>query len=89
MRKILAAIVEYKLNKNNLSQLVDKTKDKLGLKEVIYPDLFEKRMSELISEIQPLAQKNILSSKDEELLMDTLKEMEFLIVDYLTLTPLH
>jgi hypothetical protein len=87
MRKILAAIVEYKLNKNNLIQLVNKIRDELEQKDIIYPDIFKKRMYELLSDIHPLTQQNILSSKDEELLMDALKEMELLIVDYLTLTP--
>ena len=41
-------------------------------------------MTELLNELKGLAHQNILSAKDEELVMDALNEMELIIVDYLT-----
>jgi hypothetical protein len=86
MRKILAAIVEYKLNKNNLNNLVKQITAELRVKDT-YPHIFYKKMTELLNELKGLAHQNILSAKDEELVMDALNEMELIIVDYLTLIP--
>jgi hypothetical protein len=84
MKKILAAIVEYKLNKNNLPQLVQKINTEINTKNIMYPDAFRSKIFELIQEIHSIAYQDILSLRDEECVMDTLKEMEHLIVDYLS-----
>lgn len=85
MKKILAFIVEYKLNKNNLNQLLDNITQKIDLTSFDYPDSFRNKVQEVISDIKNFTGKDPLSSKEEELLMAALKEMEFLIVDYLSL----
>ncbi|MDP3935705.1 MAG: hypothetical protein Q8Q56_01780 [Alphaproteobacteria bacterium] len=87
MKKILAAIVVYKLNKDNLFPLVQKIINEL--KNTSYPDTFKNKLSDLIKEIQEVSHQDILSLRDEEGVMDTLREMELLIVDYLSYTSVN
>ncbi len=84
MRKILAAIVEYRLNKNNLTSLLQKIFMVLNNENVEYPRSFKNELDELLIEIQNVCSQNILSLRDDGSVMDTLKEMELLIVDYLS-----
>ena len=84
MKKILAAIVEYKLDKKNLTLLIQRIITEIMSKDNVYPDTFKNKMHELIKEIQDICHQDILSLHDEECVMDTLKEMEHLIVDYLS-----
>lgn len=84
MKKILAAIVEYRLNKNDLTSLVQKIITRLNDSDAPFPDTFNSKMHELIKEIQEVCHQDILSLRDESCVMDALKEMELLIVDYLS-----
>lgn len=84
MKKILAAIVEYKLNKKDLNTLVQKIIIGLNDIDTQTPDaLFKNKMNELIREIKDICHQDTPSSHDEDSVMDFLKEMESLIVDYL------
>lgn len=87
MKKILAAIVEYKLDKACLSLLAKKIINEL--EDTSYPDALKNRMHDLIKEIQDICHQDILSLRDEECVMDTLREMELLIVDYLSYTSVN
>ncbi len=78
MKKILAAIVEYKLNRNDLNTLVQKIITGLNNIDNQYPNTFKNKMYELTREIKDI------SHQDEEYVVDFLKEMESLIVDYLS-----
>lgn len=84
MRKILAAIVEYKLDKNDLIPVLQRIIIELNSNDTSYPTSLKDKMTELVSEIQDIYHQDILSFRDEEYVMDTLKEMERLIVDYLS-----
>lgn len=87
MRRILASIVEYKLNRHNLKPLVDSMMLVFNTGVPTYPPSFEKKMRELIEEIKPLADQHPPSPKNAALILYILQEMEALIVDYLTLKP--
>ncbi|QOL19853.1 hypothetical protein [Candidatus Bodocaedibacter vickermanii] len=84
MKKILAAIVEYKLNKNDLNTLVQKIITGLNDTDNQYPNTFKNKMYELTREIKDICLQDTPSSQDEDCVMDLLKEMESLIVDYLS-----
>lgn len=84
MKKILAAIVEYKLTKKDLTLLVKKIVTRLNDTDSPYSDTFNSKMRALVREIQDEYHQDILSLRDEGCVMDVLKEMELLIVDYLS-----
>jgi len=84
MKKILAAIVEYKLNKKKFSNFTHQLSMELVISSDSYPPSFAKKMHELLTDIQDINSQNILPAHKEELLMDILEEMELLLVDYLT-----
>jgi hypothetical protein len=79
MKKILAAIVKYKLDKNNLTLLIQKINTEINTQNTPYPNAFKDKMSGLVKELQ-----DIFSVHDDECIIDTLKEMEHLIVNYLS-----
>lgn len=84
MKKILAAIVEYKLTKMNLQEIMHQLLMALDTQPNPYPPTFSDKMRELALAIYNVSYENTLSLQDEELVMDMLKEMECMLVDYLT-----
>jgi hypothetical protein len=84
MKKTLAAIVEYKLNRNNLNTIPQRILTELNNKTIKYPHIFEKEMRELLGELRDIPTGNNLSESDEARIIDVLKEMELILVDYLT-----
>jgi hypothetical protein len=84
MKKILASIIEYKLTKINLSKITQQLSMKLDIQDPSLPETFAIKMYELLANIRSVSALDSLSEQDEELVMDTLKEMELVLVDYLT-----
>lgn len=84
MKKILAAIVEYKLTKNDLNLLIQKITTGLNDIDASYSGTLKDNMLQLTKEINETCHQETFSSSDEEHVIDVLKEMELLIVDYLS-----
>lgn len=84
MKKVLAAIIEYKLNKNNLKDLMLHLIKKLEAQPNPYPITFKQTMYALSLEIKDFCDRDALSPSEEDFVMDALKEMELVLVDYLT-----
>lgn len=84
MKQILAAIVEYKLTKNNLSRLLDRMQWCMDCGHVNANDEILKNFSDLYKDIAHFATQSVLTKKDEEILNVTLQEIEQLIVDCLS-----
>jgi hypothetical protein len=85
MKKILASIVEYKLNQKNLGHLLQIISTTLN-SNTSHPIAFKVKLLELLNDIILLADVDDLSEKEKSLLMSTLTEMEMLIVEYLRVT---
>lgn len=85
MKQILAAIVEYKLTKNNLSHLLNRMQSCMD-DHVKVSDEISKNFSDLYKDIEHFSTQQVFSKKDEELLNVTLQEIEQLIVDCLSST---
>ncbi|MCP5322577.1 MAG: hypothetical protein H6492_01015 [Candidatus Paracaedibacteraceae bacterium] len=86
MKQILAAIVEYKLTKDNLSRLLDRIQHCMTYDHVNLSNETLKNFSDLYKDIAHFATQDVLTKKDQEILNVTLQEMEQLIVDFLSST---
>lgn len=82
MKKILALIVEYKLNKSNIFSIVNQLISALDERNSLaYPPKFKDQMKSALDELQSeITQKK----NNHQAILDVLEEMEPLIVDYLT-----
>ena len=82
MKKLLALIVEHKLNNNNLSAVIDRIETLLDdCDSATYPEEFMNQMKVALDELRSiLAQENY----SHHTILDVLEEMERLIVDSLT-----
>jgi hypothetical protein len=81
MKKLLALMVEHKLNNNNLSAVIDRIETLLNnCDSVTYPEEFKNQMKLALDEL-----RSILSQENysHHTILDVLEEMERLIVDYL------
>ena len=84
MKKTLAAIVEYKLNRNNLNTITQRILTELNNETAEYPHIFEKEMRESLGDLKAIPNSNSLSESEETRITEVLKDMELLLVDYLT-----
>lgn len=82
MKKVLAAIVEYKLNNKRLPDLTYKITSTLeDPNETGYPTEFKAKMHTALKELQALSNQ---VSYNHKTIMGVLEEIESLIVDYLS-----
>lgn len=82
MKKLLALMVEHRLNNSNLSAVIDRIETLLSnCDSVTYPEEFKNQIILALDELRSILSQ---ANYSHHAILDVLEEMERLIVDYLT-----